>query len=994
MSRYVDTVCNKCALHLDAITVKVASRGNPKPYILFVGEAPGRQEDKRGEAFIGPAGKKLDEMMQLAGVEQDWCKWTNIVRCIPKPPNKIGVRPPTFDEIEACRDYLEAEIVATDPVYIVPLGATAIKFFLPQATSVKGVRGNRHIVEFPSVYWRYKRLRRWLSIKNLEDAKTFPLVHSDKKMQAQIELAVKSIGFPDATVKQYTLWPTYHPSAILRGNTELEQHLVEDLSYLKYMVTGNSSVPWAEYKTVTTLEEIRKHYEHIKMLYRTGQIPHIVSDAETTTLAVYLCPFFELLGFCITYGEGKSIFVPFNHPESPFWQDKLALDAIVAMTNDLFAEVPVVNHNLKYDAQVYWRVGINIKKVADDTYLGSWTLFNDTVDHSLESLATRFTSMMNHKEEMDLAFNSLPQWMPLEQRYYRQDGKIPRFCIEDDEGRLFRPSHMGDLDLDLVAKYCNADGDSTFRLQAIFQKMMEDAKLWKPHQALTVPAILPTSKMERDGIVIDVPMFAEAQKEFESILIEQYDWFTAVGYLEDAKSILLERKAKQGKKTVKVDPGKVANEVYPAKLSSPDIKRVILYDCLGFPVTSTTKTGQPSADKEALNGYLHECVKHVGTERDKNGFYSHRVEVLKRLLSFNKANKLYTSYIIPIPTHADDSSVGHCSFGIRTTDTGRFNCQKPSWHIIPWHSIVKKAIKPHHDQGLIMIADYSQMELRILAMVTQDERLLRAFLEGKDLHRFVASIVLQKTEDEVTKAERRRMKAVNFGLVFGRGAPAIAIQENITVEAAQETIDGFFRMFPKVKRWIDKQHTKVHRDMEVWTCSGFRRIFPEGIYNEGELERRAQNTPVQGPASDATANAMILVQNMLERVSLQSKLWATIHDSLCFSIYPGELYPISVLAKKCMVDIPERKLEWLTVALFAEYEVGVTWGELLEMVLLSEPGQVKIDGKTEYYEKLASVLMCWPDTPELISTKIHEEEDDDGSKVEHTESIWQFSLVA
>jgi uracil-DNA glycosylase family 4 len=992
MARFIDAVCDKCALHLDAINVKVASRGNQKPYILFVGEAPGKQEDKRGEAFVGPAGKKLSELMELAGVEEDWCRWTNVVRCIPKPPNKIGVRPPSFDEIEACRDYLEAEIIATDPVYIVPLGATAIKFFLPKATSVKGVRGNRHIVEFPSVYWRYKRLRRWVTIKKIDD-QLFPLVHSDKKMLAQIETAV-SMGFPDSTVKQYTLWPTYHPAAILRGNIEIEQHLVEDLSYLKYMVTGNSSVPWANYKMLTTLDEIKAHYEHLKMLYRTGQIKYIVSDAETTTLTVYLCPFYELLGFCITHGEGESVFIPFNHPESPFWQDKLSLQAIVALTNDLFAEIPVVNHNLKYDIQAYWQAGINIVKVFDDTYLGSWTLFNDTVDHDLEALATRFTGMMNHKEEMDLAMKSLPQWIPLESRYYRKDGQIPRFCIEDDEGKLFRPAHMGDIDLDLVAKYCNADGDSTLRLQTVFEKMMRDTNLWAPHQALTVPAILPTAKMERDGILIDVPMFAEAQKEFETRLIEQYDWFDTVGYLEDAKQILLERKERQGKKTVKVDPAKIAGHEYPAKLSSADVKRTILYDCLGFPVMNTTKTGQPSADKEALNGYLHECVKHVGTERDKNGFYSHRVEALKRLLKFNADNKLYTSYIIPIPHHADDNSAGHCSFGIRTTDTGRFNCQKPSWHIIPWHSIVKKAIKPHHHQGLIEIVDYSQMELRILAMVTQDERLLRAFLEGKDLHRFVASIVLQKSEDEVTKAERRRMKAVNFGLVFGRGAPAIAIQENITVEAAQDTIDGFFRMFPKVKKWIDKQHSKVHRDMEIWTCSGFRRIFPEGVFNEGELERRAQNTPIQGPASDATANAMILVQNMLDRVSLQSKLWATIHDSLCFSVYPNELYPISVLARKCMVDIPARRLDWLTVALEAEYEIGVTWGELLEMELLKEPGQVKIDGKTEYFEKLATVLMSWSQTPELLSTRVHDEEDDNGERVQYTESIWQFSLAA
>jgi uracil-DNA glycosylase family 4 len=928
--------------------------------------------------------------MELAGIKPEWCRWTNIVRCIPKNENRRGVRPPGFDEIEACRDYLEAEILSCQPVYIVPLGKTAITFFLPNANSVKGARNKRHIVEFPSVYWRYKKLRRWLDIKKIDKPALFPLVHTDKKMQAQLEIAEKE-GFPHIETSHFTLWPTYHPSAILRGNREYEQCMVEDLSYLKYKVTGDSAS--SGYKTLTTLEEIKDYYENTKMLYRTGQIKHVVYDIETTALEIYLCPFYELLGFTITHNKDTPAFIPFNHPESPFWEDRLALNAIVSMSNDFLAEVPIVGHNLKYDVQGSWKEGINVKKVADDTYLGSWTLFNDTVNHDLGSLATRWTDVIAHKEDMQLALAALPKWMPLESKYHRDDGEIPRFCIEDDNGKLYRPSHMGDVDLDLVAKYCCNDGVATDKLQDVFYRMMQDYNLWEPHQALTVPSVIPVSKMERDGILINTELFAKVQPEFEARLTDEYTWFDGHGYLEEAKRILERRKQDRGIKSWKVEPARIAKKVYPSKLSSSHIKRVILYDILGFPVSKTTKTGEPSTDKEALNEYLNECIKHVGSNRDNNKYYSHRVELLKRLLAFNKDNKLYTSYIKPIPTHADENGIGHCSFGIRTTDTGRFNCREPSWHIIPWHSIVKKAIMPHRPDGLILIVDHSQVELRILAMVTQDERLLRAFLEGKDLHSFVASIVLQKAESEVTKAERRRMKTVNFGLIFGRGAPAIAIQESITIEAAQETIDGFFRMFPKVKKWIERQHNLVHRNMQVWTCSGFRRLFQEGIFNDGQLERRAQNTPIQGPASDLTAHGMINVQSVLDRTSLLSKLWATIHDSLCFSISPGELYSIALLAKKCMVDMPERDLNWLSVVLRADYEVGVTWGELMEMEVLSG-GKIKIDGKTTYFEKFADVVMQWDKAPELLESKIHMEEDDDGTQVEYTESVWQFSMAA
>lgn len=972
--RLLDVACTKCHLHYDAIHVKVASRGSEKPFILFVGEAPGKQEDRKGEAFIGPAGKKLNDLMAESGIDPAWCRWTNIVRCIPKGQHGIGVRPPTPDEVEACRDYLEAEILSSNPVFIVPLGKSAIQFFSPQATSVKGARGKRLIVEFPSVKWRYNKLRKWLSFKGTTSE--LPVVHTESKMKAQLEKAEK-LGFPSIPVKQYTVWPTYHPAAILRGNLEIEQHIIEDLSYLKFQVTGDASVPWDKYKILQSIDTIKATFEHLKHLYMTGQIPHVVSDVETTTLEIYLCPYFELLGFSIAWGPGKSVFIPFNHPESPFFGDAMAHAAIVALTNDLFATVPVVGHNFKYDTHAFWKTGVNPRRVADDTYLGSWTLFNDTCDHGLEALATRFTGMVAHKEEMDLALNALPQWVPLESRYHRMDGKIPRGCIEDEQGRLYRPSNMMDVNLQLVAKYCCADGDSNFRLQAVFEKMLREVGLWEAHQGLPIRAILPTARMERDGIRINLEMFKVATEDFERRLAEKTKWFADHGYLEEALEIVSSWLKKPPKE---------------AKLTSDNVKRAIVYDILRFPVRNTTATGKPSADKDTLGEFLHECLQYKGKKQDEHGFYSHRIDALNTLISFNKDNKLYTSYLKPIPAFADSNALGHCSFGIRTTDTGRFNCREPSWHIIPWHSIIKKAIEPHHEHGLIMISDFAQMELRILAMVTKDPMLLQAFADGKDLHRFTAALCYQRPEDEVTKAQRRNIKAVNFGLVFGRGAPAIAAQLNISIDAAQEIIDLWMRTFPTVARWIEKQHDLVHQTMEVWMASGFRRIFQEGVFNDGELERRAQNTPIQGPASDATAYAMIQMQEMLEKIpSLQSLLWATIHDSLCFSIWPGELLPMAMLARKAMVDIPARDLGWLKVKLQNDYEVGATWGELLEMKLLPQHGHVELDGPTPYFERFAERVMMWDRPPIMLKVEPHIEEDDDGEKVEYTLSHWDLA---
>jgi len=978
--RLLDVACTKCPLHLSAFTVKVASRGSEKPRILFVGEAPGRVEDKAGQAFVGKSGKKLKELFGRTGIDEDWCRFTNVVRCLPPGQGGASVRPPYPEEVEACRDYLEAEIVSCDPIFIVPLGLSAIKFFCPNLKTVKGARGKRHVVEFPSITWSYKKYRKWLQIKGLDDE--VKQVSSEGQMKAQLKKAIKS-GFPNIPTKTYTVWPTFHPAAVLRGNAEAEQHMVEDFSYIRHQITGESSIPWQKYRILKTLDEIKEVYENIKQLYLTGQIKHIVSDVETTTLETHLCPFYELLCFCITWGEEQSVTIPFNHKDSPFFNDKLLLDAVRSLTNELFELVPVANHNLKFDVQAFWKAGIHVKKVSDDPMLAAWTLFNDTAEHGLEALTTRYTDMLSHKEEFSLAYNTLPNYMPLEEKYHRADGEIPKFCIEDDSGNLYRPKHYGDVDFDILCRYCAADGDGTFRLQVVLEKILREKGLWESHQALAIRATLPVAQMEWDGIRLDVDMFRKSQKEFERSLSQITQWFEDRGYLEEALEVVNTRLKKPAKS---------------AKLTSTNVKRAIVYDILGFPVKKKTKNKDPlkrlpSTDKEAIEECLEQCLKHKGTAKDKQGFYSHRIEALTKILTFNKDNKTLTSYLKRLPEQVDENKIGHTHLGIRTTDTGRFNCKSPSWHIIPWHSIIKKAIVPLHENGLIMVSDFAQQELRVLAMVTQDEKLLAAFSSDRDLHRYVASLCYKKPEEDITDAERRDTKSVSFGIIFGRGAPAIAAQLNISIDEAQGLIDLWMTTFPKVKEWIDRQHELAHKNMEVWTCSGFHRIFPEGMYDVGEIERRAQNTPIQGPASDICDYAMIRAQEILSKVTqLQSKLWVTIHDSLCFSIYPSELLPIANLARKTMVDLTQRELPWVKIPLKNDYEVGVTWGELLKMELLQEFGKVELDGPTEYYDRFVECVMNWQKTPELLYEETRTKEGDDGSVVEYTKSTWNLAV--
>jgi uracil-DNA glycosylase family 4 len=982
-------LCTKCDLHLDAETVKVSSRGSENPVLLFVAEAPGKKEDKIGVCLIGPSGKKLDSIVEVSKIDPKICRFTNVVRCIPYNDTYKGVRPPTEDEINACKDYLEAEILAKNPVYIVPLGATAIRFFLPKIKAVKSVRGKRFVVEFPSLDYRYKKLRRWLVAKSLADLPDFVYSCDVKERKKQLDTA-KDLGF-NLEVRKFTVIPTYHPAAILRRSSndplDIENCMIEDFRLINKYINGNDSLKEPNYKLLRSLEEVEQNYNKIKQLYKSGKIDRIAIDIETISVGntkkdkryigsmAFTCQFFDLVLFSISYDENKAITIPWNHPESPFREDKLLLDSLVNLTNDLLEDVPVIGHNLTFDIKGLRKNGIVIKKVAGDTYLSSWTLFNDTIEHGLEYLATKFTEMVAHKSELNDALSEVPSYVPLEHKYFDETYQVPKFCIEDDQGVVYRPRSMMDIPIEIVHKYCCSDTDATLRLDHIFNDMMKDRDLFESHNDLTVKSILPFSDVEYCGVKVDLDVLSKAFEEYSSMLQGYYDFFNELDYLEESKNI------------IQFNTGKKVKEV---KLSSFRIKAVILYDILDLPVVKETKTG-PSTDKESLGMLLSECNELLAVDKSSASYYQHRIDVINKIKEFNKAFKLFTSYIRPLPTYVDKGSYIHTNIGNRTTDTGRCNCFNPSLHTIPWKSVIKKAFVPDEDSGLIAVSDYSQMELRILGLVASDEKLLKAFLEGKDLHRYVSSIVLKKLESDVTEAERRRIKAVNFGIVFGRGAKAIAVQEGISKDDAQGIIDRVFEEFPGVGEYVRKQHEIVHRHMKVETISGFQRIFPEGKYTDDELERRAQNTPIQGPASDVTLYAMNFLYRLLKKLKLKSRIWCTVHDSICKSIYPGELLTVLKATRKCMVDLIPRYLKWLDVPLECDFEVGVSWGNLIKCKLTRNNGVI-IDGLFDDCTKVLDRVKCWENSPTIEGYRKYVKEEKKDGKVVKTDECLEAKL--
>lgn len=987
--------CTRCHLHKTAKTVKVESRGSDKPIILCVGEAPGNSEDSDGFAFVGDAWRELKSLMDQAGIKQEWVRYTNIVRCVPlKDPRRrgCGVRTPEPDEIEACSPYLESEILKVKPVYIVPLGGSAARYMIPRAKAISGVRRRRWNIEFPSVYFRFRKMLKWLRMT--DQMHLLPKdTHTEGQQRRALEKA-ESHGFPAIPHQEFTVWPTFHPSYVLRGGgEEARQYILEDLAYLTKRITGKDDVPWDSYVFLDSLEKVKSVYSKIKKAYLGGSIDYVALDVETTGLHRFLLPHGELLLFSISDRAGRAYTIPFNHPESPFWKDTISLKAIISMTNDLLELVPLVGHNIKFDIHWLNKVGIFPRHVAGDTYLAHWTWMGNIGEKKLETLATRHLGMISHKEEMEQALLDLPPWIPIEDQYeqlalnltdylarYGEKKHNPWAIEVDADGVIYRERHMGDVDIFIVHKYCCADADSTGRLHEKLNDNLAKDNLLEPHDKYIIPAIIPTVEMERHGVKIDLKRFAQVRKGMEEQRDAVQDWFNE-NYASDVANILS-------------DMPDVKNVPKQIKLSSPRNKRVWLFDILKLPIAETTNKGEPSTNR----GSLEEILMKLRSKLDKNKKESVRkdledkIDCVKKLQEYNSPVKELNSYVRPIPLYADLDNVVHAGFGVCTTETQRYNCKGvPPWHGIKRGSLTKECVIPLHDLGVILIADWSQQELRMLANRCNDEAMIKAFHDGKDIHTFVTAMCQGKSMDEVVKKDRSKYKPVSLGVAIGgRGVAAVASEIGVSKEKAKKIVDKYLDAFPSVRYYHKQQEKQAQRDGEVWSSWGFRRILDKRKYDKDDLRRRGINNPIQMDAAITCVNALTMVSREISARKMKSSIWATIHDSLCSSIYPGELWDYACMLEKIMVEWPAKNLDWLKVPLAIDFDIGVNWKDTLNLKLLAD-GLVEINGESTRFAKLKQRMLKWNPAPVIVKASREDGKDDSGNPTIIVNSTWDLS---
>ncbi len=455
--------------------------------------------------------------------------------------------------------------------------------------------------------------------------------------------------------------------------------------------------------------------------------------------------------------------------------------------------------------------------------------------------------------------------------------------IKDLIGSGKKQKSMAEIPLASVADYCCEDVDYTLRLEERFVVKLKNHELDQLLHQMEIPLIKALVSMERNGIYLDKNRLSEMSGD----LIRQ------IAHLQEEIHILADEKF---------------------NINSPKQLSAILFEKMGLKTGKRgKKTKSPSTGAEVLEALQDESP------------------IAGKILEYRALEKLRSTYVETLPKqlHAKTNRI-HCTFNQSVAATGRLSCQNPNLQNIPVRSAIGKkirsAFKPEKSDWSFISADYSQIELRILAHLSEDPKLIDAFQHDEDIHRFTASQIFEVPLAEVSEEMRYKAKAVNFGLIYGQGAFGLSTQLGISMKKAKEFIERYFQRYPKVQSFLEslKEHTR--KTMASYTIIGRRRPIPEIHSNNPMLraaaERLAINTPFQGSGADIIKKAMIILHGELENNPHLGMMILQIHDELLFEVPDQYIPKMQEIIKNVMESVYTLK-----VSLKVDIGIGKNWQE-------------------------------------------------------------------
>ena len=456
--------------------------------------------------------------------------------------------------------------------------------------------------------------------------------------------------------------------------------------------------------------------------------------------------------------------------------------------------------------------------------------------------------------------------------------------IETLIGRGVQQITMDMVSLERIAEYAAEDADITLQLYNCLRPIVEKEGLWELYCAIEEPMIDVLVDMEFTGVKIDSNLLRDYSATLSAELVQ------------------LEQRIREmaGEPNLNVNSGRQLGDVLFSKMRIAEKPKM-------------TKTKQFCTDEEYLKGFAAEH------------------EIVRTILEYRGVKKLLSTYIDALPLLVNPVTGHiHTSYNQAVTATGRLSSSNPNLQNIPIRDAIGRPIReafiPSTIDRLLLSADYSQVELRLMAHLSGDSSLCEAFKNGEDIHAATAAKIYNKSILEVTPEERRRAKTANFGIIYGISAFGLSQRLDISRTEAKELIEGYFTSYPKVKEYMDRVVSEAHQTGSVTTIYS-RRRYLDGIDSRNAntralAERNAINAPIQGSAADIMKKAMVGVYRSFKSQGIRSKLILQVHDEIVVDLIPSEREAVERIIREQMEGAAK-----LSVPLVVDIGVGKNWLE-------------------------------------------------------------------
>jgi len=572
----------------------------------------------------------------------------------------------------------------------------------------------------------------------------------------------------------------------------------------------------------------------------------------------------EIVGFSFSWKEGEATYIPVLCPEHDKSGDLFKASGGKTLSFILSALKPILEDP-------------KIRKCGQNIKYDMRVLRNQGVEVQGVDFDTMVAAYLINPSARQFGIDALAM-------EYLRIKKIPTKELIGTGRKLIGMDHV---DLERVAEYACEDADVAFRLRCILEPKLKESAMERLFRDVEMPLVQVLLEMEENGVALDRKLLTGMSKEMETDLQQQIE---------------------------------------------------AIYEMAGEPfnINSTQQLGKILFEKLKV----HELLGIRRPRRTKTGSYATDVRVLenlsahplaKKLLDYRQLMKLKSTYVDALPklVHPKTGRV-HASFNQTVAATGRLSTSDPNLQNIPIRTELGREIRKAFVTGqkgwVILSADYSQIELRIMAHLSRDETLLESFRKGEDVHRRTASEIFSIPEDQVTEDHRRQAKTINFGIMYGMGEYGLARRLEISNEEAHQFIAAYFERYPKVNEFIARTIGQAHEQGYVTTLLNRRRYLPELQSDNRNIrdfgERTAINTPIQGTAADLIKVAMIRIAHRLRKKEWKAKMILQIHDELLFEVPSDKADRLSEMVRQEMEGAIK-----LTVPIKVDIGMGKSWFE-------------------------------------------------------------------